>query len=131
MSIWPLADRFPDATLALRSHAAGAEPDLSHYTPEFAAQVRRMRADFARLSAMSAPIGRTAHHAAKVTGPDYSRYTPEFAAEMRAMARSVAGHTTAVSLNGAARPPRVGEMAAAAGHSPHRGVFPVQLTDRR
>jgi hypothetical protein len=126
MAIWPLAARFPDATLALRSHAAAAEPDLSHYTPEFAAQVRRMHADFARLSAMSAPIGRTQHHAARANGPDYSRYTPEFAAEMRAMARSVAGHTTVVSLNGTPRLTRFGQRGTLAANGVQHGVFPVQ-----
>ena len=131
MAIWPLADRFPDATLALRSHAAGSEPDLSNYTPELAAQVRRMHADFARLSAMSAPIGRTQHHAARSTGPDYSRYTPEFAAELRAMARSVAGHTTVVSLNGSGRLLRPGQAAPSAQKGAPHGGFAVRFSDRR
>ena len=131
MAIWPLADRFPDATLALRSHAAGSEPDLSRYTPEFAAQLRRMHAALARLAAMSAPISRPERRLAKATGPDYSRYTPEFAAELRAMDRAVAGHTTTVTLKGGAKPPRRGEMATTAGNSAQHGVFPVRLTDRR
>jgi hypothetical protein len=112
MAIWPLADRFPDATLTLRRHAAESEPDLTRYTPEFAAELRRMHADFARLAAMSAPVSRPERHAVRASGPDYSRYTPAFAAELRAMSRSVAAQTMAVSLKSTGKPPRRGEQIA-------------------
>nr|WP_294504213.1 lytic transglycosylase domain-containing protein [uncultured Rhodopila sp.] len=102
MAIWPLAGRFPDPTLALRSRALGSEPNLSGYTPEYVAELKRMRTDFARLSALSAPAGRSDHRAPG--SPDYSRYTPAFAAEVRAMARSPAGHATAAAYNPPLRP---------------------------
>ncbi len=131
MAIWPLADRFPDATLALRSRAAGSEPDLSRYTPEFAAEVRQMHADLARLSAMSTPIGRAERRGSRASGPDYSRYTPEFAAELRAMGRSVAGHSKVVSLTAATRSHRPGEAAQYVGNGVNRGVLTVRLADHR
>ena len=85
-----------------------SEPDLIGYTPQFVAEMQRMRAEVARLTAMSGPVVRTAHHPA---GPDYSRYTPAFVAALRRTAHFAAGHATAVALNmplprhaGAARP---------------------------
>jgi hypothetical protein len=62
MAIWPLAKRFPDATLQQRSlalapHKAEApDPEMAGFTPEFAARVRRMKADFARLQASTGLI---------------------------------------------------------------------------
>ncbi len=50
MAIWPLAARYPDLTLGLRRAAAPAV-DYSRYTPEFAAKVRQMVDDRARLAA--------------------------------------------------------------------------------
>jgi hypothetical protein len=58
MAIWPLARRFPDATLQARTLALSAapqsaapDPEMAAFTPEFAAKVKSMRADFARLEA--------------------------------------------------------------------------------
>ncbi len=126
MAIWPLAGRFPDPTLALRSRAIGSEPSLSGYTPEYVAEVKRMRADFARLSALSVPAGGLHHHAPG--SPDYSRYTPAFAAEVRAMARSAAGHATAAAYNPQRRSH---EAATSAGYGAQRARLPVYLTAGR
>ena len=87
MAMWPLADRFPDATLHEPGRAMASEPDSSRYTPAFAARVQQMRADLARLAAMSGPIARPVRQQPKPAGPDYSRYTPEFAARLKEMAR--------------------------------------------
>jgi hypothetical protein len=74
MAMWPLARRFPDATLQQRQlalvpagpNAGLAEPraeegnatpgsDTSGFTPELAARVQQMHADFARLEARFGP----------------------------------------------------------------------------
>jgi hypothetical protein len=62
MAIWPLAQQYPDATLAQRQHASspGAAPpppriDTTGFTPEFAARVQGMEADYARLEARFGP----------------------------------------------------------------------------
>lgn len=83
MAMWPLADQFPDATLHAPGRAMASDPDTSRYTPEFAARVKQMRADLARLAAMSGPIVRPERQQPKPAGPDYSRYTPEFAAKLK------------------------------------------------
>jgi hypothetical protein len=72
MALWPLANRYPDATLRQRGRATAPEPDLSLYTPEFAAQVKRMRADAARLAAMFGPIRPLAPQPART---DHARRT--------------------------------------------------------
>ena len=51
MSIWPLAAKFPDATLHVRTHTTELDADLAMYTPEFAARLKQQRADMARLTA--------------------------------------------------------------------------------
>jgi hypothetical protein len=122
MAIWPLADRFPDATLRLRARATAPVENLSNYTPEFAAQVRQMHADLARLSAMSAPVGprsvglrsvgprrvgpervgprRAGVERARSVRPDARGYTPELAAEMRQAARKPVRHASLLSQPG-------------------------------
>lgn len=94
MAIWPLANRFPDATLQLRAHATAPVENLSNYTPAFAAQVRQMHADLARLAAMSAPVVRKR---ARPGRPDARGYTAELAAEMRQAARSPVRHASPLS----------------------------------
>ena len=63
MAIWPLAQRFPDATLQARTmalssapQAAAPDPEMAAFTPEFAAKVKAMRSDFARLQASTGLI---------------------------------------------------------------------------
>jgi hypothetical protein len=62
MAIWPLARRFPDVTLQARTmalsphQAATPDPETAAYTPEFAARVKQMKADFARLQASTGLI---------------------------------------------------------------------------
>jgi hypothetical protein len=68
MSLWPLAERFPDATLRQHNPAPAQVEDLSHYTPAFAAKVKQMRADAARLATIYAPIGPTPHQLARTAG---------------------------------------------------------------
>ena len=60
MAIWPLARKFPDATLQQRAHpvqpgVASTEPNTTGLTPEFAARVRRMHADYEKLAARFGP----------------------------------------------------------------------------
>ncbi len=90
MAIWPLAWRFPDASLAQRGHMAVPGLNLANYTPELAAEARRMHAEYARLALMSGPIGRPPQ-AAKRGGTDYRGYTPAVAAQLRQTAH-VRGH---------------------------------------
>jgi hypothetical protein len=70
MSLWPLAERFPDATLRRRSPAMAQDEDLSHYTPAFAARVKQIRADAARLATIYAPINPRPHQWARTGGTD-------------------------------------------------------------
>jgi hypothetical protein len=96
MAIWPLANQFPDATLRLRGHAMEAAVDVSNYTPAFAAQVRQMRADVARIAATSGRPARALSQPGHPAQPDYSRYTPELASELRQAARSRARYTASM-----------------------------------
>ena len=50
MAMWPLANRFTEGRFPSHDRRAVA-PDLSLYTPEFAAEVKRQRASYARLLA--------------------------------------------------------------------------------
>jgi hypothetical protein len=68
MSLWPLAGRFPDATPGRRNPATARDEDLSHYMPAFAAQVKQMHADAARLATIYAPIGPTPRKLARNAG---------------------------------------------------------------
>lgn len=97
MAIWPLANRFPDATLRLRGRATAPVENLGNYTPGFAAQVRQIHADLARLSAMSAPLGQKHNRFAR---PAARGYTPELASEMRQAARSPVRHAPLLSQPG-------------------------------
>jgi hypothetical protein len=56
MAVWPLAGRFRDATLLAHGRAALPDPAVANYTPEFAAEVKRMRAEAAQLAAHFGPI---------------------------------------------------------------------------
>jgi hypothetical protein len=96
MAIWPLANRFPDATLRLRGQPLEPAVNVSNYTPAFAAQVRQMRADVARLSATWGRPARALNQAGHPARPDYNRYTPELASELRQAARSLARYTAAM-----------------------------------
>ena len=110
MAIWPLAGQFPDSTLASRQGAAAPEEDTSRLTPAFAAQVKRLHADLARLAALAAPVARPP---ARRPAPDDSRYTPEFAARLKATARSRDGHSAAARTPpapaGGGRPLRIAD----------------------
>jgi len=97
MAIWPLADRFPDTTLRLNGRATAPAENFGNYTPEFAAQVRRMHADFARLSTMSAPLGQPRNRLGRLKDRGY---IPEVASEMRQVARSPVGRAAYVSQPG-------------------------------
>lgn len=126
MAMWPLAGQFPDATLEQRRRAITPEDDMRRLTPEFAARVKQMRADRARLLAMSAPVARPARQPA---GPDYSRYTPEFAARLKAMDRARAAHVASVA---ASEPVRMRHPEEAAGGVViMRGSTRVRLADVR
>lgn len=85
MAMWPLADQFPDDALQQRERVnAQDERDASLYTPEFAAELKQMRADRARLAAMSGRAAGSARpQATSSARPDDSRYTPEFAAILK------------------------------------------------
>jgi hypothetical protein len=84
MALWPLADRFPDAT---PHRSAAAAEERIEYTPAFAAQMRQMRADLARLAATSGPVAAPSRQQPKPAKPDGGQYTPEFAANLKQMAR--------------------------------------------
>ena len=56
MAIWPLAGQFGAATPRPSAKPAAPEPDTSQYTPEFAARVKQMHEDLARLAARFGPI---------------------------------------------------------------------------
>jgi Transglycosylase SLT domain len=100
MAIWPLADRFPDAALRLNGRGTAPVENFSNYTPQFAAQVRQMHADLARLSAMSAPLGQPRNRFSRTAQPGGRGYTSELASEMRQAARSPVGRTAFVSQPG-------------------------------
>jgi Transglycosylase SLT domain len=100
MAIWPLADRFPDATLRLNGRGTAPAENFSNYTPEFAAQVRRIHADLARLSAMSAPLVQPRNRPGRPTQVGTRGYTPQLASEMRQAARSPIGRAAFVSQPG-------------------------------
>lgn len=60
MAIWPLAHQFPDAVLQQHlqpavQQAAVRQIDTTGFTPEFAARIRQMQADYARLEARFGP----------------------------------------------------------------------------
>ena len=64
MAIWPLARKYPDASLVVRARAPQAavppDPGAALYTPELAARVERLEADHARLAArFGPPLGKT------------------------------------------------------------------------
>jgi hypothetical protein len=124
MALWPMAGRYPDATLALRRHEVSSEPELIGYTPQFVAEMKRMRAEVVRLSAMSGPIGRSAHH--PPARPDFSRYTPAFRAELRRADRFAAGHAMELAAN--TRLPRHPEAAASVAGGGHRPASVVHVT---
>jgi len=88
MAIWPLAGRFPDVTLAQRGHMAVPGLNLANYTPELAAEARRMHAEYTRLALTSGPIGRPPQQATKHGGVDYRGYTPAVAAQLRQTAHA-------------------------------------------
>ena len=117
MAVWPLAGRFPDPTLHQHAQPAAPEEDLSRYTPAFAARVKQMHADEARLAPLSAPIARPPRQQSRPSEPDYSRYTPEFAARLREMDRFRAAHAAPV--------------AGSDGDGAHRGGIRVRLADGR
>ena len=68
MALWPLAERFPDATLRQRGLIVTPEADLSRYTPAFAAEVRRMRADAAHLAVALGSSNATPGQPARTAG---------------------------------------------------------------
>ncbi len=64
MAIWPLARKYPDASLVVRARAPQPamtpDPGAALYTPELAARVERLHADHARLAArFGPPLGKT------------------------------------------------------------------------
>ncbi len=65
MAIWPLASQFPDSGIGLRG-AASPAVDYSRYTPAFAAQVRRMVEDRARLEARFGAVVTSRRHGPRV-----------------------------------------------------------------
>jgi hypothetical protein len=87
MARWPQAGRFSDGTLQQRGRTVAQETDLSIYTPEFAAQVKRQRRDLARLATMSGLIARSEHQPANLAGPG---------SKMKEMALHDAGHVVSV-----------------------------------
>jgi hypothetical protein len=94
MAIWPLASRFPDVTLAQRGRMGVPGLNLANYTPELAAEARRMHAEYARLALMSGPVNRTARQPAKHVGIDYRGYTPAVAAQLKQAPHSRTGKLT-------------------------------------
>ena len=83
MAMWPLGGQFSGARLNRGPSPSASEPDTSGYTPELVARTKQIRADAARLAAMSGPTTPTTHQQADPTGPEYNRYTPEFAARLK------------------------------------------------
>ncbi len=128
MAMWPLAGQFPDATLEQRRRGIAPADDTSRYTPEFAARVKRMRTDLARLAAMSGPVARPARQPA---GPDYSRYTPEFAARLKASDRARAAPVAAVAVSQPVRMHHPDEAPGTGGVVIMRGSSRVRIADVR
>jgi hypothetical protein len=83
MAIWPLASRFPDVTLQQRGRMAVPGLNLANYTPELAAEARRVHAEYARLALMSGPVARTTRQPAKHAAAGYRGYTPAIAAQLQ------------------------------------------------
>jgi hypothetical protein len=94
MAIWPLANRFAAPAPGPRGQVMAPPLNLSNYTPEFAAEVRQMRANAARLAAMSAPLTQPRTRSGAAARPDARGYTPELASAWRQAARSAGQHAT-------------------------------------
>ena len=110
MAIWPLANQFSNSTPHRREQVISAEPDISAYTPAFAARMKQTSTDLVRLAATKGSIARPVHQQAKLAGPDCSGYTPEFATSLKEMAKEMANvgaqHAPAIAMNPTVRPPR-------------------------
>lgn len=128
MAMWPLAGQFPDATLRQRGRAVAAEDDTRRFTPDFAAKVKQMRADLARLADMAGPVDR---QPAKRGATEDDRYVPEFAAQLKEMRRSRAGHVESVAANTPARARRTTTSAASGADAAFRDSQRFRLAEGR
>jgi len=123
MAIWPLAARFPDASLQQRAQPAAPVEDTSQYTPQFAIRVKQMHADAVRLAANASPVARPLRLQPITAAVDYSRFTPEFAARLKETARDRARHAQLAAAN--TPPDRPARPGPASAH------LPVRLVDSR
>jgi hypothetical protein len=82
MSLWPLAAKFPDPSLAMRINQAAGAIDTSVFTPAFAASIKAMHAETAALLRQHGSLPSASFRPASLADR-YGAFTPEFAASLK------------------------------------------------